>query len=100
MKGISGLPRQSDARREMKNSAVAFMGLCEPDDDGPPWTTGTSYHVLSPHSSRAGPSSSCALQGELGVISSTCATSAGRQQGSLLRREHMASRTALESSWG
>lgn len=53
-------------RRETKSSALAMVGLCEPNGDGLPWTVGISRQVLSSHTSRAAPSPSCALQGECG----------------------------------
>lgn len=56
-------------RRETKSSALAMVGLCEPNGDGLPWTVGISRQVLSSHTSRAAPSPSCALQGECGESS-------------------------------
>lgn len=53
----------------MKSSALALVGLCEPNGDGLPWIGDISSQVLPSHTSRAAPSPSCALQREFGESS-------------------------------
>lgn len=69
VKDTSGFPGGADVRREMKSSALALVGLWEPDGDGLPWTRDIPSQVLPPHTPRAASSPSCALQGELGESS-------------------------------